>query len=135
MFHLKRVKKLLFITIFTTYLVFIYIKRLIYSLQNRTFDNLASDEQLAGGNATYCYNETTIIYVTPLLESDYILALCYVAVLGVALLIGTFGNVIIIIVTSTTSAMNKVGKHFVINLAVSDLCVSGIAEPMCIVGM
>ena len=95
---------------------------------------MANEEQVAERNATHCATVLPIVPVTPLWNSDFILALCYCLLLGVALLIGTFGNVIIIFVTSTTGAMNKVGKQFIINLAVSDLCVAGIAEPMCIVG-
>ena len=34
----------------------------------------------------------------------------------------------------STNAMNKIGKYFVINLALADLCVAAIADPMCIVG-
>ena len=95
---------------------------------------MANEEQVAERNATHCATVLPIVPVTSLWNSDFILALCYCSLLGVALLIGTFGNVIIIFVTSTTGAMNKVGKQFIINLAVSDLCVAGIAEPMCIVG-
>ena len=95
---------------------------------------MANEEQVADRNATHCATVLPIVHVTPLWNSNFILALCYCLLLGVALLIGTFGNVIIIFVTSTTGAMNKVGKQFIINLAVSDLCVAGIAEPMCIVG-
>ena len=95
---------------------------------------MANEEQVAERNATHCVTMLPIVPVTSLWNSNFILALCYCSLLGVALLIGTFGNVIIIFVTSTTGAMNKVGKQFIINLAVSDLCVAGIAEPMCIVG-
>jgi hypothetical protein len=31
--------------------------------------------------------------------------------------------------------MNKDARAFIINLAVADLCVSGIADPMCIAGV
>ena len=107
-----------------------------YPLQNHTISNVASEVKVTGENATNCAGELPIVglHAAPLWNTNFVLALCYCAVLGVALLIGTCGNVIIIFVTSTTGAMNKVGKQFVINLAVSDLCVSGIAEPMCIVG-
>ena len=106
----------------------------IHILQNVTFDTTTSEEVFSGSTVSWFTGDSPAIYLTPLWKSDYVLALSYCAILGVALLIGTLGNVIIIVVTSTTSAMNKVGKQFVINLAISDLCVSGIAEPMCIVG-
>ena len=96
---------------------------------------MVDQQQIAVGIASRCVEKViTVDHVAPLWNTHFALAVFYCACLGVALLIGTCGNVIIIIVTSTTNAMNKVGKHFIINLAVSDLCVTGIAEPMCIVG-
>ena len=51
-----------------------------------------------------------------------------------ALVLGTCGNIIILTVAMTTRAMNKVGRDFIVNLAVADLCVALVADPMCILG-
>ena len=74
------------------------------------------------------------VYVAPLWDTDFALAVIYCIIVGVALVLGTFGNLIILMITLSTNAMNKIGKYFVVNLALADLCVAGIADPMCIVG-
>lgn len=70
----------------------------------------------------------------PLLEVDFVLAVIYCCIVGVALSVGTVGNIIILIVTTGTRTMNRVGRDFVINLALADLCVAAVADPMCILG-
>jgi len=40
----------------------------------------------------------------------------------------------ILLVAGYERGLNKVGKHFMVNLALADLCVSAVADPMCIVG-
>jgi len=72
--------------------------------------------------------------VTPLYESHFLLALIYCSVVAVALIIGTMGNILILVVSATTRSMNRIGRDFVINLALADLCVATIADPMCILG-
>ena len=47
---------------------------------------------------------------------------------------GIFGNIMILMVAGWARGLNKVGKEFMVNLALADLCVTGIAEPMCIIG-
>jgi hypothetical protein len=53
---------------------------------------------------------------------------------SVALVIGTFGNIMILLVAGYERGLNKVGKQFMVNLALADFCVSAVADPMCIVG-
>ena len=83
-------------------------------------------------------NETTMekveAYVRPLLEVDFVLAVVYCCLVGVALSVGTVGNILILVVTAGTRTMNRVGRDFVINLALADLCVAAVADPMCILG-
>ncbi|XP_060584622.1 melatonin receptor type 1B-A-like [Ruditapes philippinarum] len=87
---------------------------------------------------TIC-NETTMekveAYVRPLWEVDFVMALIYCCLVGVALSVGTVGNILILIVTAGTRTMNRVGRDFVINLALADLCVAAVADPMCILGV
>ena len=101
-------------------------------VQNNSFVNTSDDVTNAWNFSTKM--DFPSIYVAPLWRTDFTLAVLYCILVGVALLLGTFGNLIILTVTLTTDAMNKVGKYFVVNLALADLCVAGIADPMCIIG-
>ncbi|PVD39358.1 hypothetical protein C0Q70_01988 [Pomacea canaliculata] len=46
--------------------------------------------------------------------------------------IGSFGNVLILLVMTLVRGTQRTGKAFVINLALADLCVAAIADPMCV---
>ncbi|CAG2231637.1 unnamed protein product [Mytilus edulis] len=70
-----------------------------------------------------------------LFDSHFNLAMIYISVIAVALFIGTFGNLMILLVAFWSRGLNKVGKEFMVNLALADLCVAAIADPMCIVGV
>ncbi|KAL4240588.1 hypothetical protein ACF0H5_001380 [Mactra antiquata] len=74
-------------------------------------------------------------YGKALLETDFTLAIIYCCIMGIALTVGVFGNIIIVVITAGTRAMNNVGRDFVMNLAIADLCVSGVADPLCILGV
>ena len=69
-----------------------------------------------------------------LFEVNYPLAVVYVTITGVVSAAGVAGNSFILYVTKKEKNMNQTGKMFVINMALADLCVSVIANPMCIVG-
>lgn len=71
----------------------------------------------------------------PLLDSDTTLAIIYIVIMGIALLVGTCGNALILLVSAVMRGINKSGKEFILNLAIADLCVTAIADPLCIVGM
>ena len=73
-------------------------------------------------------------FLPPLWQTDFVLAVVYCGLLGVALFLGAFGNLIILFITLTTRVMNKIGKDFLINLAVADFCVAVVGDPMCIIG-
>lgn len=73
-------------------------------------------------------------YTPPLLETHFLLAVIYCCVVGVALCVGTFGNLVILAISATTRTMNRFGRDFVINMALADLCVAAVADPMCILG-
>nr|KAG5713873.1 hypothetical protein BaRGS_024500 [Batillaria attramentaria] len=55
--------------------------------------------------------------------------------MSIALLIGSVGNVLILVVIGAMRNLQKTGKIFIMNLALADLCVAAIADPMCIVGV
>ena len=74
-----------------------------------------------------------------------VLAALYVGVLGVAAVVGTFGNLVVIITviikhlrnrrhrTRTTS--NDAGRAFIANLALADLIVTAVINPLAVAGM
>ena len=72
--------------------------------------------------------------VPSLIDTNFILAAIYIGIMSGALLTGTFGNIMILLVSGYERGLNKVGKQFMVNLALADLCVSAVADPMCIVG-
>lgn len=71
----------------------------------------------------------------PLLDTNPTLAIVYIVIVGIALLVGTIGNVLIIIIFTVMRRINKPGKEFMVNLAIADLCVTAIADPLCILGV
>lgn len=76
-----------------------------------------------------------IMRTEPLLDTNPTLAIVYIVIVGIALLVGTIGNVLIIIIFTVMRRMNKSGKEFMVNLAIADLCVTAIADPLCILGV
>lgn len=57
-----------------------------------------------------------------------------VAVLSVASLGGTFGNVLTLLSVALCKDVRNVESVFIVNLAISDLYVTAVADPMSIVG-
>lgn len=76
-----------------------------------------------------------IMRTEPLLDTNPTLAIVYIVIVGIALLVGTIGNVLIIIIFTLMRRINKSGKEFMVNLAIADLCVTAIADPLCILGV
>lgn len=52
----------------------------------------------------------------------------------IASLVGTFGNVMTLLAVKLYKKINNIEKIFIVNLALSDLYVTTIADPMSIVG-
>lgn len=78
---------------------------------------------------------TMIMRREPLLETNPKLAISYIVIVGIALLVGICGNVLILMIFTVMRGINKSGKEFMMNLAIADLCVTAIADPLCIVGV
>jgi len=87
--------------------------------------------------------------LTGLTQSLYsrkpVVALSYVGVLGVAAVVGTFGNLVVIIAViikhlssrrqRTRTTGNDVGRVFIANLALTDFIVTAVINPFAIAGM
>ncbi|XP_060558928.1 melanopsin-like [Ruditapes philippinarum] len=67
-----------------------------------------------------------------LFDINFSMAIVYVTLVLILSILGLFGNLFVIYVMKKEKHMNKDARAFIINLAVADLCVSGIADPMCI---
>ena len=67
-------------------------------------------------------------------QSNPWLAFPTVLVLFAASVIGTFGNILILLAVLTCKDVRTVESTFIVNLAFSDLYVTVIADPMSIVG-
>jgi len=62
------------------------------------------------------------------------IAALYVVVLGVAAVVGTLGNLVVIL-TVVMKHLYDVGRAFIANLASSDLIVTSVVNPLAIAGM
>lgn len=69
------------------------------------------------------------------LKSSAWFATPVVVIIALASVIGTFGNVLILIVIGTNKLGRNVTTTFIMNLAISDLFVTLVADPMSLVGM
>ena len=68
------------------------------------------------------------------MELNYTVGVTYVLLAAILTVTGVVGNSVVLYVTSRQKKMNELAKRFIINKAVADLCVSVIANPMCIAG-
>ncbi|XP_013402285.2 melatonin receptor type 1B-like [Lingula anatina] len=75
-------------------------------------------------------------FAEPLIVTDPVIGTIYVSLTSVALLMGVIGNCVVLSVfcCGRMPGFSKVGSEFLINLAIADLCVSGVADPLCIIG-
>ncbi|XP_048758268.1 melatonin receptor type 1B-like [Ostrea edulis] len=80
-------------------------------------------------------NQSIALRKYPLLQTDRWLAIVYIVTMATALLVGTCGNTLIILVSAVVKGVNKSGKEFIVNLALADFCVTAIADPLCIIGV
>lgn len=64
-----------------------------------------------------------------------ILVIVYIVMMGIVILIGICGNILIFFVLIVMKGINKLGKEFIINLVMVDICVMVIVEFLCIIGM
>ena len=69
-----------------------------------------------------------------LLETNPQLAVPYVVLVSLAMIVGLTGHVMIITAYIMDKRLRVGGNEFIINLAVADICVTGFADPMCILG-
>ena len=80
-----------------------------------------------------------------LYSREPVVASPYVGVLGVAAVVGTFGNLVVIIAViikhfsgrrqRTRTTGNDAGRAFIANLALADLTVTAVINPLAIAGM
>ena len=78
-------------------------------------------------------NDFTAV-LPPLLDSNPEMAIPYLIVVVLAIVAGTSGNLIILGTLLRDKVLRAGGNRFLINMAFSDLCVTMIADPMCILG-
>ena len=76
-----------------------------------------------------------------LYDQKPVVALLYVGVLGVAAVMGTLGNLVVVImviikhIRRRWTTDNDVGRAFIANLASSDLIVTSVINPLAIAGV
>ncbi|XP_046363509.2 melatonin receptor type 1B-B-like [Haliotis rufescens] len=67
------------------------------------------------------------------LNEETEMAIPILIILGLATLMGTFGNVLILVAVATRKSLHNVESIFIVNLACSDMYVTTLADPMSIV--
>jgi hypothetical protein len=70
----------------------------------------------------------------PLMESQPGMAIPYCIILAIFAIVGTFGNILIIGSMTTGANKDVVGNFFIVNLAIGDIVVTAIINPVAIVG-
>ncbi|XP_070186246.1 melatonin receptor type 1B-like [Littorina saxatilis] len=71
----------------------------------------------------------------PLVESHPSVAYIYIVLMSGALIVGTGGNFLILTVIGAMRNLQRTGKVFIINMALADLCVAAVADPMCVLAV
>ena len=69
-----------------------------------------------------------------LVETQPGLAIPYAIILVIFAVVGTVGNILIIGSMTTGANRNVVGNYFIVNLAICDLVITTIINPMAILG-
>jgi len=90
-------------------------------------------------------SEAAVGHSGSLYSRNPVVAAPYVAVLGVAAVVGTFGNLVVITTVTFKHLRSRrhdrqrtgdgVGKAFIANLALSDLIVTAVINPLAIAGL
>ena len=96
-----------------------------------------TSNELGGDNVTgsqFDTNEYGAFGRHEFLQLNPWIAIPSIIVLAVASLGGTFGNVLTLLAVAFSGKIRHVEKTFIVNLALSDLYVTAIADPMSIVG-
>ena len=87
------------------------------------------------GTENCCEPNETLLTSYPTLVHDVSYLMPCLVVLLVATVVGTFGNVMILALMYTRKGIQSVETTFIVNLAISDLYVTAITDPMSFIGM
>ncbi len=85
-------------------------------------------------SATLDGDVTVMVALPPLLQSHPSMAYVYLFIVTLASSVGTVGNCLIIAAFAMSQSVRSSGNEFLLNLAFADLCVTLIADPMCVIG-
>ncbi|XP_014781651.1 melatonin receptor type 1B-B [Octopus bimaculoides] len=77
----------------------------------------------------------SVQYRTPLLQSKPILAIIYLIILLTVSCFGMVTNPISFIIHYKNQKLNKVGRIFLMNLCLADMCVNCVSMPACAIGI
>ena len=89
-------------------------------------------------------SEVALSHVGSLYSRRPVVAGPYVGVLGVAAVVGTVGNLVVVAMVTVarcrgrrrrTKTGNEIGRVFIANLALSDLIVTALINPLAIAGL
>lgn len=93
----------------------------------------ANSSEAAAGEEMSLYSQMTVV------------AALYVGVLGVAAVVGTFGNLVVFVAVTAKhlhirqrradTARKDLGQAFIANLALSDMVVTAVINPLAVLGL
>ncbi|KAL3851848.1 hypothetical protein ACJMK2_015550, partial [Sinanodonta woodiana] len=89
--------------------------------------NMSNDSEYTDSNGDHAYMRHEF------LNSHPNIVVPSIVILAVASVVGTAGNILILLAVAMTKALRDVESIFIVNLACSDLYVTLIADPMNIV--
>ena len=85
--------------------------------------------------ATDMSNVTSVVYSRhDFLYKEPELAIPVIVVVAAASLVGTFGNILILLSVITQKSLHTIESVFIVNLACSDLYVTTFADPLSLTG-
>ena len=73
-------------------------------------------------------------FTVPLVVQDPVNGWAYVSLTSLMMTSGMMGNVLIIATILTSSYNRHLGNELVVNIALADLFIAGVAQPMCLIG-
>lgn len=95
-------------------------------------------ESSIGMTTTLAFDEnsysTPRVYMDALINTHPYVGIPYTIMTTIALVLGVGGNVFLILTIMIHKKLQKVGREFVLNLAIADLCVAAVADPLCLIG-
>ena len=102
--------------------------------ENLLRENVSANRLRENFNAVGLFKDTNVFGKHEFVQSRPWTAIPTIVILSIASFVGTGGNIMILLAIASSHNLRNVEAIFIVNLAISDLYVTLIADPMSIVG-